>query len=137
MSERTAYPPSVTESESKPVRALYAVAAVAVAAPSALAVIPGVPGWLAGAVGAVGLLLTIGLGRYTQGQVTPTEDVAVKRIRTEEGRKYVAAPALPGVIDGTVLNKPTPVAGAEPGGFLPHQLGDRPLDPFEEDLNNG
>lgn len=67
-------------SESKPVRVLYAVAAVAVAAPSALAVIPGVAGWIAAAVGAAGLLLTVGLGRYTQDQVTPTDSVEVRKL---------------------------------------------------------
>lgn len=70
--------PDRMQSESKPVRLLYAVSAVAVAAPSALAVIPGVPGWIAAAVGAFGLLLTVGLGRYTQDQVTPWKDVAAK-----------------------------------------------------------
>lgn len=107
--EMTAYPASATVSESKPVRLLYAVSAVAVAAPSALAVIPGVPGWIAAAVGAFGLLLTIGLGRYTQDQVTPTEDVAVKRIDTPEGQQYVAAEGLQHVMDGTVVATPKPL----------------------------
>lgn len=86
-------------SESKPVRILYAVSAVAVAAPSALAVIPGVPGWIAAAVGALGLLLTVGLGRYTQDQVTPTENVAARQLPSG---KVVAGPAA-SQPDGTTV----------------------------------
>lgn len=138
MSELTAYPPSATVSKSKPVRLLAGVAGATVVLASGLPPLtPDAFDWIGPAVGLLGLVITAFLAKSTEDNVTPTEDVAVKRISTPEGRQYVAAPALLGVMDGTVLNKPTPVAGAEPSGFLPPQLGDRPLDPFEEDLNNG
>lgn len=101
-------------SESKPVRVLYAVSAVAVAAPSALAVIPGVPGWIAATVGACGLLLTIGLGRYTQDQVTPTENVAARQLPSG---KVIAGPAAE-QRDGTaVVVKQDLSRGAEGAAF--------------------
>lgn len=128
--------PARMESDSRPVRLLGAVAATAVAAPSALAVIPGVPGWVAAAVGAFGLLLTIGLAKYTGDSVTPWKDVVAKQ--TPSG-KIVSGPADDNNPTGATV---TVVADAsppkfQPGGTVYDQTGDRKLDPFEEDLNNG
>lgn len=98
--------------ESKPVRLLGAVAAGATAATAGLAIIPGVPGWVAGVVGLVGLVLTAGLSRYTEGVVTPTENVAA--VRDDKTGATVAGPASV-VPDGVKVD----VTTAGPGDYFP------------------
>lgn len=81
-------------SKSRPVRVLAAVAAGATAATGGLAVIPGVPSWIPAAVGLLGLVLTVAVGKYTEDQVTPYQDVAAMVSPTTPGQ-LVAGPASP------------------------------------------
>lgn len=80
--------------KSRPVRILAAVAAGATAATGGLAVIPGVPSWVAGAVGLLGLVLTVAVGKYTEDQTVPHEDVAAMVSPTNPDQ-FVAGPASP------------------------------------------
>lgn len=79
---------------SRPVRILAAVAAGATAATGGLAVIPGVPSWVPAVVGLVGLVLTVGLGKYTEDQVFPAQDVAASVSPTNPSQ-FIAGPASP------------------------------------------
>jgi hypothetical protein len=79
-----------TVSESKPVRVLYAVAAGAGTLTTALVAIPQVPRWVPIVTGVLGAVLTVALGRYTQGIVTPDENVAARQLPSG---KVIAGPA--------------------------------------------
>jgi hypothetical protein len=82
---------SVPVSKSKPVRLLAAAAAgTAVLAGGLPALTPDRFDWIGAAAGLVGLIVTAGLVVYTEGQVTPWEDVAAKR--AQDGG-LVAGPA--------------------------------------------
>lgn len=55
----------------RPVRILAGVGAAATAVTGGLTLIPGIPAWLPPSCGLVGLGLTVFVGKYTEGQVTP------------------------------------------------------------------
>lgn len=99
-------------SKSKPVRILAGVAA------SALVVSNGLPlltpdrfDWIGPALGLLGLAITAGVAAATEGQVTPTEDVAVKR--AGDGQ-LVAGPAS--IITTGAAVEVTP---STPGNYVP------------------
>lgn len=82
---------SVPVSRSKPVRLLASVAAGTVVFAGGLpALTPDQFDWIGAAVGLAGLVITAGLAVYTEGQVTPYQDVAAKR--AQDGQ-LVAGPA--------------------------------------------
>jgi hypothetical protein len=88
--------------KSRPVRILAAVAAGATAATGGLAVIPGVPSWVAGVVGLLGLVLTVAVGKYTEDQTAPYQDVAAM-VSPHNPDQFVAGPASP-VTTGKVVD---------------------------------
>jgi hypothetical protein len=88
--------------KSRPVRVLASVAAGATAAAGGLAVIPGVPGWVAGVVALVGVVLTVAVGKYTEDNTTPAQDVAAMVSPHNEGA-FVAGPASP-LRDGVAVD---------------------------------
>jgi hypothetical protein len=103
---------SVPVSKSKPVRLLAAVAAgTTVLAGGLPALTPDRFDWIGAAVGLTGLVITAGLAVYTEGQVTPYEDVAAKR--AQDGQ-LVAGPASI-VTTGAAVD----VTAAAPGNWLP------------------
>lgn len=123
----------------KAITVFGAVAAGATALVTALALISGVPAWVTAAVGAVAAVSTAVVGYLTKQAVTarttPWQDVAAKQ--TPTGR-VIAGPAARQPTGSAVVVKTDTVSPKfEPGGTVYDQTGDRPLDPFEEDLNNG
>jgi hypothetical protein len=90
-------PPSMT-SKSKPVRVLAAVAAGSTALAGGLPLLtPDRFDWIGPAVGLLGLVITAAMAVYTEQNVTPWEDVAVKA--TPAGR-LVAGPAAENLPNG-------------------------------------
>jgi len=78
-------------SKSKPIRLLLAVAAGSTALAGGLPLItPDDWDWTGPAIGLLGLVLTVAVGKYTEDNTTPWEDVAAKV--TPEG-EVVAGPA--------------------------------------------
>lgn len=83
-----------TVSESKPVRVLYGVSA------STLVVAAGLPlltpdsfDWIGPALGLVGAAIVAGLGKFTEGKVTPVENVEAHVTVTDSGKRIVTAGA--------------------------------------------
>lgn len=97
-------------SESKPVRVLAAIAAGASAAAGGLPLIPGVPTWVGAAVGLLGVVLAVAVGKYTEGQVTPTENVAAQVLPSG---KVVAGDGSQDIPTGS----PVTVEPSTPGGY--------------------
>lgn len=79
-------------SESKPVRALGAVAAGAAVLAGGLPVLtPDEYDWIGAAVGLAGLVLVAGVTKWTENRVTPTENVEATVHVTESGRRMISA----------------------------------------------
>ena len=81
----------MTTSPGKPVRVLASVSA------SALVVSNGLPlltpdrfDWIGPAIGLVGLAITAGLAAWTEGKVTPNENVAARVVPLPSGDRVVA-----------------------------------------------
>jgi hypothetical protein len=87
-------------SKSKPVRLLFAIAGGATILAGGLPLIPGVPGWLGAAVGLAGLVISGAVTIYTEQNVTPWADVAVKATPTG---KLVAGPAAENLPNGAAV----------------------------------
>lgn len=104
-------------SASKPVRALYAVAAGATAVSAGLPLLtPDRFDWIGPALGLLGVVITVAMGKYTEGTVTPWEDVAAKL--TPSG-KVIAGPAAHQPTGSTVVVKTDTVSPKfEPGGTV-------------------
>jgi hypothetical protein len=114
---------SKTDSQSKPVRWLYAVtASAAVIAGGLPQLTPDRLDWIGAAIGLGGLAIAAGVAKWTEGKVTPNENVAARVIETRAGVvKTIAGPAAE-QRDGTsveVVSTPV-VTGGEvaprPGG---------------------
>lgn len=72
---------TVPDSEAKPVRVLGAVAAGALVISTGLPVLtPAGLDWIGGAVGLVGLVVTAVVTSWTEGRVTPSENVEARRL---------------------------------------------------------
>lgn len=80
-----------TVSESKPVRTLYAISAGALVVAAGLPLLtPDSFDWIGPSLGLVGAAIVAGLGKFTEGKVTPVENVAARQLPSG---KVVAGPA--------------------------------------------
>lgn len=104
-------------SESKPVRVLYAVAAGATAVAAGLPLLtPNRLDWIGPALGLLGVVITVAMGKFTEGIVTPWYDVAAKV--TPSGR-VIAGPAARQPTGSAVVVKTDTVSPKfEPGGTV-------------------
>lgn len=127
-------PPSMT-SRSKPVRTLYAVAAGFTALAAGLPLLtPDGLDWIGPAIGLAGIVITVALGVYTQENVTPWDEVAVKATPTG---KLVAGPAAENIPNGAGV-KVLGVGGQVVPGSATIGAGldrPRPGDPLEGDVH--
>ena len=117
MSETSPRLRSSQESESKPVRLLWSIAGgAAVLAGGLPTLTPDKYDWIGGAIGLAGLVIAGALGRWTQNQVTPWEDVAAK---TTPSGKVIAGPAASQPTGATVaVVDDTPPSSFQPGASV-------------------
>lgn len=102
----------IPTSPPKPVRLLYSIAAGAAALTTVLASIDGVPRWVVAVVAGVGVVLTAGLGRYTETQTTPWQNVAA--LYVDQTGNTVAGPA-----SVVKTGSPVDVTDISPSAYTP------------------
>jgi hypothetical protein len=95
-------------SKSKPVRLFGTILAVLVAAQAYTATIDAVPDWVKWVIGGAIVLITAGLGYWTQGQTVPFANVAARVV--DETGEVIAGPAaepVAGVATGDAVQVTT------------------------------
>lgn len=107
-------------SKSKPVRLLASVAAGSTALAGGLPLLtPDQYDWIGPAVGLLGLVITAGLAVWTEGNVVPVGNVAVRALDAPDpdtgGVQLVSEQGLPGIPNGA----PVDVAPAAPTDWVP------------------
>lgn len=87
----------VPQSKSRPVRILAAIAGgSAVIAGGLPTLTPDRYDWIGGAIGLLGLVITGAVAAYTEGRVTPTENVEARSYVDDQGvRRVIAGEASP------------------------------------------